>query len=210
MSFTETIAAGRAFAVDGEPTPRANRELFATGLANLGGAFFGAMPAGGGTTQTAVNRQAGACTQAAELVTAAIALGSMLLLAPLIGLIPHAALGAVVVVYSVGLFRPAEFRAILRVRQTEFVWACVALVGVVVLGTLHGIIVAIVVSLVALAHQVSNPPVYALGRKPGTNVFRPVSAEHPADETFPGLLLLRPEGRIFFANAEHIAKRSAR
>lgn len=205
MSFTETVAAGRAFAVDGEPTPRANRELFATGLANLGGAFFGAMPAGGGTTQTAVNRQAGACTQAAELVTAAIALGSMLLLAPLIGLIPHAALGAVVVVYSAGLFRPAEFRAILRVRQTELVWACVALVGVVVLGTLHGIIVAIVVSLVALAHQVSNPPVYALRRKPGTNVFRPVSAEHPADEFVAGLLVLRPEGRIFFANAEHIA-----
>ena len=205
MSFTETVAAGRAFAVDGEPTPRANRELFATGLANLGGAFFGAMPAGGGTTQTAVNRQAGACTQAAELVTAAIALGSMLLLAPLIGLIPHAALGAVVVVYSAGLFRPAEFRAILRVRQTELVWACVALVGVVVLGTLHGIIVAIVVSLVALAHQVSNPPVYALRRKPGTNVFRPVSAEHPADESVAGLLVLRPEGRIFFANAEHIA-----
>ncbi len=57
-------------------------------------------------------------------------------------------------------------------------------------------------SLVALAHQVADPPVHVLGRKPGTNVFRPRTKEHPEDETFPGLLLLRPEGRIFFANAE--------
>src|SRR5262249_35782171 len=70
MSFTETAAAGRAFARDGEPTPNANRELVATGFANVGGALFGAMPAGGGTSQTAVNRRAGARTQAAEWVTA--------------------------------------------------------------------------------------------------------------------------------------------
>src|SRR5262249_21356329 len=86
MSFTETIAAGRAFAESGEPTPRANRELLATGLSNAGGAFLGAMPAGGGTTQTAVNRLAGARTQLAELVAAAVTLVTMLLLAPLIGL----------------------------------------------------------------------------------------------------------------------------
>jgi SulP family sulfate permease len=70
MSFTETIAAGRAFARNDEPPPQANRELLATGLANAGGALFGAMPGGGGTTQTAVNRLAGARTQLAEIVTA--------------------------------------------------------------------------------------------------------------------------------------------
>ena len=74
MSFTETIAAGRAFARTDEPLLKPNRELLATGLANAGGAFFGAMPAGGGTSQTAVNRRAGARTQVAELVTAAVTL----------------------------------------------------------------------------------------------------------------------------------------
>jgi MFS superfamily sulfate permease-like transporter len=78
---------------------------------------------------------------------------------------------------------------------------------VVLLGTLQGIVVAIIVSLVALAHQTANPPVHVLGRKPGTNVFRPRSKEHPEDEMFPGLLLLRVEGRIFFANAERIAEK---
>ncbi|MNZ84522.1 putative sulfate transporter [compost metagenome] len=205
MSFTETIAAGRAFARSDEPATQPNRELAATGLANLGGALLGAMPAGGGTTQTAVNRLAGACSQLAGLVTAALALGTMLLLAPFIGLMPQATLAAVVVVYSVGLIQPGEFLAILRVRRTEFVWALVALAGVVLLGTLKGIIVAIIVSLAGLAYQVSDPPLHVLGRKRGSNVFRPRSSAHPDDESFPGLLLLRPEGRIFFANAEQIS-----
>ena len=89
----------------------------------------------------------------------------------------------------------------------EFVWALVALAGVVLLGTLRGILVAIVVSVIALAQQVTSPPVYLLGRKPGTNVFRPRTEEHPEDEHFPGLLLLRIEGRIFFLNAARIGEK---
>jgi sulfate permease, SulP family len=207
MSFTETIAAGRAFAKSGEPPLRANGELLATGLANAGGAFFGAMPAGGGTTQTAVNRLAGARTQLAEMVTAAVALATVLLLAPFLALMPQATLAAVVMVYSIGLIRPKEFRDILEIRRTEFIWALTAFAGVILLGTLKGIIAAVVLSLVALASQVADPPVYILGRKPGTNVFRPRSKEHPEDETYPGLLLLRTEGRVFFANAEQIGQK---
>jgi MFS superfamily sulfate permease-like transporter len=207
MSFTETVAAGRAFARADEPSPRANRELFATGVGNAAGALLGAMPSGGGTSQTAVNRKAGARSQLAEIVTAGVTLATMFLLAPMIGLMPQATLAAVVVIYSIGLIKPAEFRSILRVRRTEFYWAVAAFAGVMLLGTLRGILIAIILSLMALAHQVANPPVYVLGRKPGTNFFRPRSKEHPEDETFPGLLLLRPEGRVFFANAERIAQK---
>ena len=207
MSFTETIAAGRAFAKSGEPDPRPNRELLATGLGNACGAILGAMPSGGGTTQTAVNRRAGAHTQFAELVTAAVALLTMLLLAPLVGLMPQATLAAVVIVYSIDLIQPAAFRAILDIRRMEFVWALTAFAGVVLLGTLNGILVAVVVSLVALAQQTADPPVRVLGRKPGTNVFRPRSEEHPEDETFPGLLLLRPEGPVFFANVSRVMEK---
>ncbi len=205
MSFTETVAAGQAFARKGEPTPRGNRELLATGLANVGGALLGAMPGGGGTTQTAVNVSVGARTQLAELVTAGMTLVTMFFLAPVIALLPQSALAALVIVYSWGLMKPVEFRDILSIRRTEFSWALVAFAGVVVLGTLNGIVVAIIVSLVTLAIQVADPPVYVLQRKPGTNVFRPQSPEHPDDESFPGLLLLRPEGPIFFANAAQIA-----
>lgn len=207
MSFTETIAAGRAFVRSDEPSPQANRELLATGLANAGGALLGAMPGGGGTTQTAVNRLAGARTQLSEIVTAALTLVTMILLAPLIALMPQATLAAVVIVYSIGLIKPVEFREILTVRRTEFIWALVAFAGVVLIGTLQGIVVAIILSMVALAYQVADPPVYVLGRKPGTNVFRPRSKEHPEDETFAGLLPVRLEGRVFYINAEHIAQK---
>src|SRR6476646_9390014 len=207
MSFTESIAAARAFAKPGEPRPFPNQELFAIGAANVAGGLFGAMPAGGGTTQTAVNRSAGAHTPMAELVTAAGALATLLLLAPLISMMPNATLAAVVVVYSVGLIKLGEFRAISRVRRTEFYWAVVAFAGVALLGTLRGILVAVITSVLALAQQAYSPPVYAVGRKRNTDVFRPLSPEHPDVETWPGLLIVRVEGRVFFANTQRIGDR---
>src|SRR5262249_42572295 len=71
-------------------------------------------------------------------------------------------------------------------------------------GTLKGIVVAIVVSLVAMAYQAATPHVHVMARKRGTSFFRPMSAEHPDDETYSGLLMVRPEGRVFFANAERL------
>jgi high affinity sulfate transporter 1 len=205
MSFTETIAAGRVFAAPGEPRPESNQELLAVGLGNVACGFLGAMPAGGGTTQTAVNRKAGAQTQVAELVTAAATIATLLLFAPVIALIPQAALAAIVIAYSLDLIKPAEFDAIRRVRYIEFGWALIAFAGVALLGTLKGILVAVIASLLSLAQQAYNPPVYPVGRKRGTRVFRPLSREHPDDETWVGLLVLRTEGRLFFANAQRVA-----
>jgi SulP family sulfate permease len=206
MSFTETIAAGRAFAKSSDPPINANRELVATGAANIGGALLGAMPAGGGTSQSAVVSAAGGRSQKASLVTAAAALATMLLLAPALGLLPNAVLAAIVIVYSVGLIQPAEFRAIRGVRTMEFRWALVACVGVLVFGTLQGIVVAIIVSMVGLASQTASPRVSVVGRKRGADVLRPLSGEHPDDETFEGLLIVRPEGRLFFVNARNVGE----
>ena len=205
MSFTETIAAGRAFARPEDPPVDANRELIATGAANLAGALFGAMPAGGGTSQTAVVYATGGRSQKASLVTAGVAVATMLLLAPLLGLLPHATLAAVVIVYSVGLIQPAEFMAIRQVRLMELRWAIAAALGVLIFGTLEGIVAAIIISLIGLASQTAHPRVSVIARKRGADVLRPLSPEHPDDEIFPGLLILRPEGRLFFANAEQVA-----
>jgi SulP family sulfate permease len=206
MSFTESIAAGRAFARPTEPPINANRELIATGTANMAGALLGAMPAGGGTSQTAVVRAAGGRSQKASLVTAGAAAATMLLLAPLLGRLPNATLAAVVIVYSAGLIQPGEFLAIRKVRTMEFRWAIVAALGVLVFGTLQGIVVSIILSLIGLASQTAHPRVSVIGRKRGADVLRPVSPEHPDDETFEGLLILRPEGRLYFANAQDVAE----
>ncbi|MBD9652843.1 SulP family inorganic anion transporter [Ensifer sp. ENS09] len=205
MSFTETIAAGRAFVGPKDPPINANRELVATGAANIAGALIGAMPAGGGTSQTGVVRAVGGRTQRTSLVTAAAALATMVALAPLLGLLPNATLAAIVIVYSAPLIKPGEFVAIRQIRRMEFRWAIVATIGVLAFGTLQGIVIAIIMSLIGLASQTAYPPVYVIGRKRGTNVLRPLSSEHPDDETFPGLLILRPEGRLFFVNAQNVA-----
>ena len=115
-------------------------------------------------------------------------------------------LDAVVIVYSVGLIQPAEFRAIRLVRTMEFRWAAVACMGVLIFGTLQGIVVAIIVSLIGLSSQAAHPRVHVIGRKRGADVLRPLSPEHPDDETFEGMLILRPEGRLFFVNAQSVAE----
>jgi sulfate permease, SulP family len=204
MSFIESITIGRSFARPGESRPQADGELFALGVANLGGAFFKGMPAGGGGSQTAVNYAAGARTQMAELVTAAVGLLTLLVLTSFIGFMPQATLAAVVLVATLGLVNPAEFISIKRIRPVEFGWALVSLMGVIFFGVLEGIFVAVCVSLLSLIYQANHPPVDVMGRKPGTDVFRLLSREHTGDETFPGLLILRTEGRVQFANAQRI------
>ncbi|MHB2168945.1 SulP family inorganic anion transporter [Alsobacter sp. R-9] len=205
MSFTETIAAGRAFAAAGDAPISPNRELVATGAANVCGAFWGSMPAGGGTSQTGVVRAAGGRTRFAALVTALASLATMILLAPVLELLPQATLAAVVIVYSVPLVQPAEFMAIRRARNLELQWALAATVGVIAFGTLQGIVAAIVLSLIGLGSQTAHPRVSVIGRMRGADVLRPVSPDNPDDETFEGLLIVRPEGRLFFLNAQYVS-----
>ncbi len=88
----------------------------------------------------------------------------------------------------------------------EFRWAVAAALGVLTFGTLQGIVIAIILSLLGLSRQTANPPVEVIGRKRGTDVLRPLSSEYPDDETFEGLLILRPVGRLFFANAQNVAE----
>ncbi len=206
MSFVETAAAGRAFIKHGDLQVDANRELVATGVANLAGSFFHIMPSGGGTSQTAVNNSAGARSQVAGLVAAAVVMATLLFMAPLFGLMPHPTLAAVVVIASIGLISPAEFRSILKIRSMEFRWALIAVAGVLFLGTLNGILVAVLVSLLAIIIRANLYPLLILGRKPGTNIFRPTSKEHPEDEMISGVLLLKPEGAIYFGNAPRLGQ----
>ena len=204
MGLVDTIAAGRAFVRQGEPLPAPNRVLMALGASNLAGSAFLNMPSGGGTSQTAVNRAAGARSQIAGVVTAVVVFATLLFLSPLVALMPQAALAAVVVATTAPLFSPSEFGAIRSVRQTEFWWGVIAAAGVVLLGTLNGILVAVAVSVLTLFYHANRPPVHVISRRRGTNIFEPAMPDDPEHETIPGLLILRVEGRVHFANARRI------
>ena len=209
MSFVESIAAGRAFVRPGEPLPNANRELAALGLANIGGSFFQGMPASGGTSQTALNRSSGARSPIAGVVTASAVAATLLFLSPFVALLPHAALAAVVVITTLPLFKLSEFAAIRRVRHREFWWAIVAMTGVILVGTLNGILVAVGLSVFVLFYEANRPPVYLLGRRRGTDAFERLPSTGTDDEleTLPGLVVMRVEGRVYFANAARIGER---
>jgi MFS superfamily sulfate permease-like transporter len=112
-------------------------------------------------------------------------------------------------VTAVPLLSVAEFRSILAIRRTEFIWALATCAGVVLIGTLEGILVAIAISVFTLIYQANHPLVYVVRRKTGTDLFRPQSADHPGDETLPGLLIVRTEGRMTFASAPHARERLA-
>ena len=206
LSFTESIAIARSFRKFGEPVPDANQELIAMGMANIVGGLFQAYPASGGASQTAVNANAGAKTQVAGMVTAGIVVLILLFLAPLISLMPEATLGAMLLLAGRGLIHVREFHTMARIRRTELIWAFIAFVVVIVLGILEGALVSVLISMLTLIAQANRPPVYTMGRKPDTDVFRPLD-DHPDDERFPGLLIARTEGRLYFANVSRVIDR---
>lgn len=206
MSFTESVASAQTFCKRDDPPVSANRELLAVGAANLAAAFAGGMPAGGGASQTAVAAKAGARSQMAQWVSAAVVLASLLLLSRVIGQLPQAALGALVLVVAFSMIKPAHFRAIALVRRDEFAWALVTVAGVIVLGTLNGILIAVAISILTLFYQANHPPVYAVAYSRQKDIFRR-AGEHAGDETFPGLLMLRTEGRLTFANAANAGEK---
>jgi len=206
MSFTESVAAARTFQQRDDMPVDANRELLAVGAANLAAAAVGGMPAGGGTSQTAIADKAGARSQMAQWVNALVVLLTLLLLSNVIGLLPDPALGALILVLGLGMVKPAAFRAIARVRRDEFLWALATLAGVVLIGTLQGILIAVAISMLTLLYHANHPPVYRGAYSRAQGVFRR-AGDNAQDETFPGLLLLRTEGRLNFANAANVAAR---
>jgi sulfate permease, SulP family len=206
MAFVESIAAARAFATGGEPEVDADQELRALGAANVAAGCFQAFPAGGGLSQTAVNRETGACSQLAEVVTALVVVLTLLFLTPLFENLPQATLGAVVIVAVTGLVDLAALRRILDIRVRDFGLALVALAGVLVLGVLQGVLLAVIVSMLTLIYGANHPPIEVLGRRPGTGSWRDLD-RHPDDETVPGLMVVRPVASIYFANAPRMRRR---
>jgi MFS superfamily sulfate permease-like transporter len=202
MSFTESVAAARMFWQSDEPPVSANQELFALGAANAAAAVIGGMAAGGGASQTGIAAQAGARTQVTQLLGAGCALITLLFLSTAIAGLPEAVLAAVVLLTGIEMVKPRQFAAIARVRRTELTWALATVAGVVLIGTLQGILLAVAISILMLIYQANHPPVYAVAYNREQRVFRRVG-ENEADETFPGLLIMRAEGRLTFANAEN-------
>ncbi|WP_313821427.1 SulP family inorganic anion transporter [Citricoccus sp.] len=165
MAFLESAAVARSTRRPEEPTIDADQELFATGAANVFGAFFTAMPAAGGFSQSAVNQNAGAKTQLSTLVTVVLAILIALFLGPVLSLLPQATLAAVVFVAVVGLIDVPELVRWARFSRVDF-WIAltVAVVGLTA-GLLAAVAVGVVVTLLLVLRELNKPAVSAGERR---------------------------------------------
>ena len=203
LAYVEGVSAARTFAAKHGYPLDSRQEFLGIGAANLAAAFGHGYPVAGGLSQSAVNEKAGARTPLA-LVFASIALALCLMyLTSWLENLPKAVLAAVVLTAILGLF---DFRALYRMWRTsrlDFYAAAIALIAVLLLGILHGILIAAIASIVLLLINASQPHVAFLGRIPGTNIYSDLG-RHPDNEPLPGVIAFRPEASLLYINADAV------
>ncbi|MFP2924370.1 SulP family inorganic anion transporter [Pyxidicoccus sp. 3LG] len=200
VAFAEAIGPARMLATKHRYEVDANQELIGLGAANLGAGLFRGFSIGCSLSKSAANDAAGARSEMSSILAAGLTLLVALFFTPLFRTLPEATLGAIVVVAISGMMDVKEMRRLYRLRRADFLVACGALLGVLVLDVLPGLLLAVGLSLVVLVWRASQPRLSELGRTPGTLDFADVRRQ-PAPVTVPGLLVLRPNEGIFFANA---------
>jgi SulP family sulfate permease len=203
LAYVEGVSAARTLADKHGYKINPRQELLALGAANLSVAFFHGFPIAGGLSQSSVNDKAGARTPLA-LVFASTAIGICLLFfTGLLHNLPNVVLAAIVLVAVRGLFDVAALRHLWRVSRVEFNIAMVALSGVLLLGILKGVLVAVIVSLLMLLATAARPNIAFLGRIPGSRRYSDLE-RHADNEQIPGVLIFRVEASLLYFNIDHV------
>lgn len=207
VGFAESIAAARSYASRHRYTVDADQELIALGASNAGSGLFGGFVVDGSLSKSAAADQAGQRTQMASVILGAAVFITILFLTGLFENLAEATLGAIVIHAVWRLIRFGKVGRYRTVRVGDFTAGLVALVGVLAFDILTGLGIAVIVSMLVLLARASRPRWAVLGRTrdagPGDDdemVFRDV-ATHPQARTTPGLLILRFDAQLFFANA---------
>lgn len=207
IGFSQTAGDARAFATRHRYRIDVNQESVAQGMANIGAGVFQGMPVSTSLSASSLNESAGATTPVASLVTGALLLATLIVLAPVFSHLPKAVLGAVIIDAVVfGMIDVSELRRLYRVARFDFWAAVAAIVGVLSAGVLAGVVIGVALSLGWLIYVATRPPMPLLGRESDTQVFRDLE-ENPGDETFPGIPVVRLDGGLFFATAEALDDR---
>ncbi len=199
VSFMEAISSGLAVAED-DQRPAADRELVALGLSNLACGVMRGYPVAGGLSRTAVNAQAGARTGLAGVFTAALVALALLFLTPLLRGLPRASLAAIIVVAVFGLIDRKLPRELWRVRRRELPVLLLTFMATLTLGISTGLVLGVLASLLLFVLRTTRPHTAVLGRLPGTHVYRNLR-RFPDAEPVPGLVLVRLDAQLYFANA---------
>ncbi|MFZ2101784.1 MAG: sulfate permease [Oricola sp.] len=208
LIYADEILTSRVFAVKHSQKVDANQEFVALGMANIGAGLLTGFPVALSASRTAVADQMGGKTQWVGLIAAALTVIFLLFFTALLEPLPTAALGAIIIVASIGLIDIAAFRFLRQVRPAEFWLAVVTMVGVLTVGVLQGILVAVVLSLILVLYHISRPHDALLDDvdAAGGTVYRGV-ADKATVMTEPGLIVYRFDAPLVFANAAFFTER---
>jgi SulP family sulfate permease len=220
VGFAEGLGAAKTYAAREHYEIDVNRELVGLGGANLASGLSSGMVVNGSLSKTAVNGSAGAKSQISGLVVAVLTVVTLLFLTSLFESLPEATLAAVVIAAVIELVDIQSLRRLygdtsgalrqaygVAAARPDFLAAMAALLGVLIFDTLPGLFIGIAISLLLLLYRASKPYVAHLGRLDSAyvDVQRAPEAEVPE-----GIVILRVEGGLYFANAdtvrEHVLK----
>lgn len=201
VNFAEAYGPARSFAAKHRYEITTNQELVGLGSANFGAGLFQGFPIGSSLSKSAANDRAGAKTPVSLIVCAVLTALVALFFTPLFAPLPEAVLAAVVVVAITGMVKVKAIRRLYQLNRFDFALAIVAMLGVLTFEALEGLLIAVILSLLALVWRASQSKLSVLGREPGRFVFSD-TRRHPENRTIPGLLILRPDEGLFFANAD--------
>lgn len=207
IGFSQSAGDARAFGTKHKYRVDINQESFAQGMANAGSGLVQGIPVSTSLSSSSLNDTSGAKTPVASLTTGALVILTLVLLAPLFSYLPNAVLSALIIEAVVmGMMDVPEMRRLHHVKRTDFWIAIAAIFGVLSAGVLAGVIIGIILSIGWLIFISARPSMPELGREPGTEVFLDLG-EDPNLQTYPGVLVLRFDGGLFFASADALQGR---
>jgi sulfate permease, SulP family len=215
VGFAEGLGAAKTYASRDHYEIDSNRELLGLGAANLAAGLSSGMVVNGSLSKTAVNGSSGARSQLSGLLVAALTILTLLFLTGLFEALPEATLAGVVIAALIELVDIPALAALYRVytkrlgeaygvaARPDFIAALAAMLGVTIFDTLPGLFIGIASSFLLLLYRASRPRVLELGRPPGGERFEDLE-RHPESRPVAGIVVLRIESGLFFANAESV------
>jgi MFS superfamily sulfate permease-like transporter len=200
VTVGDTISTSAGFAARRGYAVNSNQELVGIGSANLLASLFQGFPVSTSGSRTAVAEQSGAKTQLTGLVAAGMVAAMLLLFPSLVKDMPQPVLAAVVIAASVSLFDLAELRHLWSIRQNEFMLALACILGVAFVGVLEGIVIAVFLSILGFFQRAWRPYSAVLGQPENVSGYHDIK-RYPEARQIPGLLMIRWDAPLFFANA---------
>jgi MFS superfamily sulfate permease-like transporter len=201
VAYSEALGVARELAEKHGYEVEPDQELNAHAAANLASSLLGGMIAAGSMSASAVKDDAGGRSQVANLVAWGVTLLTLLFLTPLFTNLPEAVLAALIIHAVWHILVDRRLQHILQVSRTEFWLAVVTLVGVLLIDVLEGMVLGLLFSLLLVIYRSSRPHIASLGRVPGVAGAYSDLARHPENTPVPGVLILRLDAPLYYANA---------